>query len=75
MRKSSVNAVEFTEDNNGVHVMDNEHTLCGDAFDAWATESDWTDGEMKETDKTTVTCKKCAAIILMVREVKVGIKP
>lgn len=61
----------FMEDNNGVHYMDNEHTLCGDAFDAWSTESDWPDGEMKPTAKRTITCPECARLILDLRGIRV----
>lgn len=51
-----------------------EHTLCGDAFDAWQTESDWENGEMKPTDKRVVTCAKCAVVVLVCRGVKVASK-
>lgn len=61
----------FMEDLRGVHYMDNEHTLCGDAFDAWSTESDWEGGEMKPTHKRTITCPECARLILDLRGIRV----
>ncbi len=65
------NVRQFMEDDNGVHVMNDEHTLCGDALDAWLSERDWEDGEMKETKKKTVTCQKCIAIIVMLKGIRI----
>ena len=52
--------VSFLENSDGVHALYDEHTLCGDAWDIHV------DGEVDElvaTDKKTVTCPKCIAVI------------
>lgn len=51
------------EDIRGVHLLINEHTICGDAFDAPDTESNWEFGPFKETKKHVVTCIDCIRVI------------
>jgi len=63
---------EFVENRDGVHlVSEAEYTLCGDALEG--------DGigmgdefipTSNPTQKRTITCPKCSAIILMCRGVK-----
>lgn len=62
------------ENVDGIHLMSpvqGEYTICGDAFDGGSGigESDLT--EMHETEKTTVTCPKCVAVILGCRGVRI----
>lgn len=64
---------EFMENAEGVHLMWGEYTLCGDAFDIEAVESD-SAGNPVPTRKRTVTCKRCARIILECRGVRVSLK-
>lgn len=58
-------------DGRGVHLMLNEHTLCGDAYDGHQSEADWERGEMRATNKRTVTCPDCVAIILECKSARV----
>ncbi len=51
------------EDDDGVHLVLGEFTLCGDAFDGWQSEPDWEGGELRATRKRTVTCPRCVRII------------
>jgi hypothetical protein len=63
----------FTENRAGVHIWNpalSEHTLCGDAFDAPESEPDWADGPFVSTQRTTVTCPRCVAIIRGVQGVR-----
>ena len=62
---------ERMEDDRGVHLMWGEHTLCGDAFDGWSSESDWEHGEMRETKRRTVTCPECVRMILECKAARV----
>lgn len=64
---------EYMENAEGVHLMNalnGEYTLCGDAFDAHISESDWPNGEMVATTKRVVTCERCCRIIEMCRGVR-----
>ena len=68
---------EFCENEDGVHLVSmNDVTLCGDAYEGSpplelerCEEDDF--GEMQPTDKQTVTCHRCIAIILHCRGVRV----
>ena len=62
----------------GVHLMHDEFTLCGDAFDLRSTDFDlpMTDEEprtllLKPTNQRTVTCPRCIAVILLCRNVRI----
>jgi hypothetical protein len=44
-----------------------EYTLCGDAFDLASDEPGY---EWRKTDKRTVTCPQCAAVIRVARAVR-----
>lgn len=65
----------FVEYEGYVHLvgplMGGEFTLCGDAWDAYSTESA-PEREFKSTKKRHVTCPKCAAVILACRGVCVS---
>lgn len=66
----------FTENKAGVHLMDpiqGEYSLCGDAFDIDSeADVDEHDGRLKPTDKKVVTCKRCKAVIMMCRGVRIS---
>jgi hypothetical protein len=67
--------IEFLENADGVHFMNpilGEFTLCGDSFDFQSTENLPPDMELVETQKRTVTCARCAALIIGVRRVRVA---
>ncbi len=64
----------FVENNDGVHIEFGEFTLCGDAYDIGSVEGEEC-GDFRPTTKRTVTCKKCAAIVIMCRGVRVNIAP
>lgn len=64
-------AHEFMEDKGGVHLMGvltPEHTLCGQAFDAF--ESGDADSPLHSTTRTVVTCPECARQIKACKTVK-----
>lgn len=63
---------EFIQNREGVHIMHGEFTLCGDSFDIAETERGFEDGALVVTSKRTVTCPRCAAIILMCRGIRVS---
>mgnify|MGYP001577193321 FL=1 len=59
---------EYKKNNDGVHVMNGEFTICGDAFDC---NIDWPElGEMTETKSVIVTCERCIDVVLLCRRVK-----
>jgi hypothetical protein len=70
-----MNEVEFVENDEGVHVMRAEFTLCGDAFDAPETELDWEAGPFRKTRRRAVTCLRCADIVRLCRGVRVSKDP
>ncbi|WP_458736982.1 hypothetical protein [Pseudomonas chlororaphis] len=54
--------------------VNGEFTLCGDAFDAFATGD--ADEEHVQAEKgQTITCDKCCAVILDVRQMRYRLKP
>ena len=67
----------FVENSDGVHLMgalSGEYTLCGDSFDMAET-SDGKYGEdmiLRATKEKTITCPRCAEIVLACRGVRVG---
>lgn len=61
---------EFRENDDGVHLMYGEFTICGDSFDIAETESDFEDGSLVVTRKRIVTCPKCVAFITHCRNVR-----
>ena len=64
-------AGDFVEADGLVHLMNptlSEFTLCGDAFDLDAIEPGY---EQRVTQRRTVSCPNCAAIILGCRGVRV----
>lgn len=63
---------EFIENNEGVHLMYGEFTLCGDSFDIDATEKGFEDGPLVATSKKTVTCNRCASLMNHCKGVKIG---
>lgn len=64
---------EFAENRGGVHLMNGEFTLCGDAIDIEALlEDDHNDGNPVPTDKKVVTCVDCVRIIQMCRGTRTG---
>lgn len=65
---------EFAENREGVHLVVNEHTLCGDALDIDSEPDDDHDGALQITKKQAVTCKRCIAIIELCRNVKIRLK-
>ena len=65
-------AREFVKNEDGVHLMNGEYTLCGDAYDIAETESDFTAGTLAKTKERTVTCERCVAIIKLCRGVQTG---
>jgi len=52
---------EFAENEDGVHAMWGEFSICGDAFDIDAVSDEV--GALKRTTKKTVTCPRCIEII------------
>lgn len=66
------NSTTFVENADGVHVEISEHTLCGDSFDIGSTEGEAC-GNTMPTTKRVVTCKRCAAIVMMCRGVRIGV--
>lgn len=63
---------EFAENLDGVHLMNGEFTLCGDAYDIAETEDDFQAGDIRPTKRRTVTCARCAEIIYLCRGVRIG---
>lgn len=63
---------EWVENDEGVHIMCGEFTLCGDSFDAPETEDGWTIGPFVPTSKRTITCPRCAAVVTLCRGVRVN---
>ena len=61
--------LDFAENGDGVHLMNGEFTLCGDSFDIGSTEGEEC-GDLKPTNKRTVTCSNCAKIIQLCRGVR-----
>jgi hypothetical protein len=63
---------QFVEALGDIHLvqpgMGAEFTLCGDAFDLGSDEDGY---EWRETRRRTVTCPRCAAVILACRGVRV----
>jgi hypothetical protein len=62
----------FVEAEGLVHLVNagqGEYTLCGDAFDMATEEPGY---EWKDTKLRTVTCEKCAMIIVSCRGVRVA---
>lgn len=58
----------FMENTDGVHLMNplnNEYTLCGDAFDCG---SEKEINSLKDTNKQSVTCSRCLEIIKLCRD-------
>lgn len=66
---------EFSENREGVHLMVGEYTLCGDAFDIDALDESDHDGAPVATQKKTITCKRCASIIMLCRGLKINLEP
>lgn len=66
---------EFLENDDGVHLMYGEFTLCGDSFDIAETESDFEAGTLAKTRKRIVTCPKCTAYIQHCRGVRLAAAP
>ena len=60
--------VNFNKDNNGIHLMNGEFTLCGYAWDCYKDDCSLT--EMKITKSKTVTCEECVDIIETCKKVK-----
>ena len=58
----------FGENNDGVHLMNGEYTLCGDAFDINAVDDEVS--EVAATRKRVVTCVNCIAIIKLTKGVR-----
>lgn len=61
---------DFVEADGEVHIMNPsmaEYTLCGDAFDLGSDEPGY---EQKPTKRRTVTCPKCAKIVIGVRGIR-----
>jgi hypothetical protein len=61
---------EYRENLEGVHLMNGEFTLCGDSFDIAETEADFEDGPLLLTQKRSVTCARCKAVISLCRGVR-----
>ena len=62
---------EFGENADGVHLMNGEYSLCGDAFDVGSgglPGDEETD--IVQTSKRTVTCPRCINIIRICRGVR-----
>jgi hypothetical protein len=64
---------EFMEDQEGVHLMNREHTLCGLAFDAF--ESGDAESKLVPTTRRAITCQECANVIKLCRRVQVRSRP
>lgn len=62
----------YMENDDGVHLTIGEFTLCGDAWDAPDTESDWPAGQFRLASGKAITCKRCASIIRTCRGVRVA---
>ena len=60
---------DFAENNDGVHLMNGEFSLCGDSFDIGSTEGEEC-GDLMPTKARTVTCVECIAIIKLCRGVR-----
>lgn len=60
---------EFMENEDGVHLVNGEFTLCGDSFDIGETVDAAL--QMRDTTKRTVTCPRCSEIVLLCRGVRV----
>lgn len=60
----------FMENGDGVHLMNGEYSLCGDAFDIGAVDDEVEN--MRDTKRKTVTCRECARVIGYCRGVKVS---
>lgn len=52
-----------------IHLMNGEYTLCGDAYDIHAVDSDI--DEIKPTKNRVVTCVSCIAIIKLTKNVRI----
>lgn len=59
---------DFVEAEGLIHLVWQEHTLCGDAFDLASDEPGY---EWKAATKKCVTCPNCARIINLCRGVRV----
>jgi len=65
----------FVEYEGRVHLLNGvEFTMCGDAFDAYGSE-DAPEREFMGTRQRTVTCEKCADVVLACRGVRVRLGP
>jgi len=61
---------QYVQDENGVHVMWGEFTICGDAFDIAAVDDDAE--EFVTVKAQPLTCERCVALVLFCRGLKVA---
>lgn len=63
--------LSYMQNDEGVHIMDGEFTLCGDAFDIGATEDDVS--SLSPIAPTVITCKRCVRIIKKCRDPRIQV--